>query len=353
MRLGLVGFPQTGRTTLFSALTGRSADDQRPGRAHIASLAVPDARLDRLVAIYASRKRVPASIEIEDLPAISPPGRAPGPAAGQAFSDMRACDALVFVIRAFENDLVPHHRDRPDPKQDLADLEAELVLADLDVCSRRIARLEKDIHKPLPNQADLKAELAVLERCAAALEAGDRIDTLNLHGADERVTRSIQFLSARPRVVVFNVGEAAAREPDPDLAAVPGSKQICAALERDLAELDEADRGDFMAEYRLDELAGPRVVRLAYDVLHAVTFYTAAENEARAWILTRGEDAVAAAGKIHTDLASGFIRAEVVAFEHLDAAGSVREAKAQGHVRTEGRDYVVKDGDVLFILFSK
>jgi len=352
VRLGLVGFPQSGRTTLFSELTGTACADGRPDRPHIATLTVPDPRLERVRAIYASAKAVPATIEIEDLPAIPAPGTPHAPDRGQTFSVMRTCDALVLVVRAFENDLVPYHRDALDPQRDLTDLEAELLLADLDIATRRAERVRKDLHKPRPDKADLEAELAVLERCIAALEASRPIDEVDLKAADEKRLRSFQFLSQKPRVVVFNVDETAAKGPNPALDSVPNSMRICISLERDLAELDESERADFMAEYEVGELSGPRLVRLAYEVLDALTFFTAADKEAHAWTITRGETALDAAGKIHSDMARGFIRAEVVPFEHLDAAGSQKEVKTRGQIRLEGRDYVVQDGDVLFIRFS-
>ena len=352
VRLGLVGFPQSGRTTLFSALTGSAHADARPDLPHLAVLTVPDPRLERVQEVYASARAVPATVEIEDLPAISPPGAAHVSERGQTFAAMRLCDALVPVIRAFENDSVAYHRDALDPQRDLADVEAELLLADLDVAGRRAEHLRRDLQKPLPNKADLEAELAVLERCIAALEESRPIEEVDLKSAEEKRLRSFQFLSQKPRVVVFNVGEARARRPDPALEAVPHSTQICAALERDLAELDQGERADFMAEYQIGELSGPRLVKVAYEVLKAVTFFTAAEKEAHAWTITRGETAVVAAGKIHSDMARGFIRAEVVPFDQLDAAGSLKEAKARGQVRLEGRDYQVQDGDVLFIRFS-
>ena len=356
MRLGLVGFPQSGRTALFAALAGpRSGDGAhagRPDRAQRAVLEVADHRLERVREIYGSARAVPASVEVEDLPALAPPGSSASSADGRVLAEMRNCDALVLVIRAFENDLVPHHRAEPAPLEDIADLESELLLADLDIASRRVERIRKDLRKPTPEKDLLEAELAVLERCVEVLEAGRTVSEVELRPDEEKLLRSFQFLTRKPRVVVFNVNEGSLGEPAPALDAVPGAVRLCAALERDLAELEEADRADFMQEYRVGELSAPRVVRSAMEALETVTFFTAAEKEARAWTLRRGETALDAAGKVHSDMARGFIRAEVIPFDELDAAGSLKEARARGRVRLEGKEYVVQDGDVLFIRFS-
>jgi GTP-binding protein YchF len=352
MRLGLAGFSQSGKTTLFGALTGVVEATAKPGQAHVAMLPVPDARLARLRDINKSKVIIPAQIEIEDLPAIAPPGKPPAPDQAQTFAALRECDALIEVIRAFPSDTVPYHRDVLAPQRDQADLDAEFLLADLDIAQRRLEHVRHDLTKPMPDKKALEAELPVLERCVAALEEGRPLRAEDIKSSEERILRAYHFLSLKPHLVVFNVGEGGARQADPALAAVPRSIQIAAALERDLAALDPAERPTFMAEYGMTELVGPRLVRLAYQALNAITFFTGAEKETHAWTITRGETALAAAGEIHSDLARGFIRAEVIPYDKLDAAGSYREAKARGDMRLEGKDYAVRDGDVLLIRFS-
>ena len=363
LRAALIGFSQTGKTTLFQLMTSareaaRAAHGK--GEATIGISKVPDPRLDRLTAMYNPKKRVPATIEFSDL---ATPVRA---GAAQALVDVAAyknADALVHVLRAFADPAVPHPSGSIDPARDAQAMEDELILADLDVAERRLERLEKDLKKS--RTADLERERDVVTICRTALEEGRPLRSLDLQGDDLKRLRGFQFLSAKPLLIVLNLDEAglsagAGNAEAADAAglapflsrAATASVAVCEKIELEIAQLEPADAAAFLSDLGLKESGLDRVIRASYDLLGYISFFTVGEDECRAWSIPRGYSAQLAAGEIHSDIARGFIRAEVVAYDHLMARGSMAACRDHGEVRLEGKEYLVLDGDIINFRFA-
>jgi len=356
MRIALIGLPQSGKTTLFDAVTGRHDEPgayAAPGSIHVGTVEVADERLDFLFdAIFQPKKKVYAHLEFLDLGGLFTGGK-PEPHAVEA---MRDADGFAKVVRAFASDTVPHPKGSVDPARDLEDLHAELFVVDIDIIERRIDRLRVSTTKPTPKQDEEKAELALLERCRAQLDTVGALDRLELTEDEARMLRGFCFLTQKPSLTVVNTGEehlggeqavldALGEQAGPAIA-------IDAELEKELLELDPDDREVFMQDYGLAELSGQKLVRAVLEALDLVTFYTGGDKEVRAWHIPRGTNVVDAAGKVHTDMARGFIRAEAVQVADLREHGSFKEIRAHGKERLEGKDYIVQDGDVLHIRFS-
>ncbi len=356
LRAGLIGVGATGKTTLFQLLT--SAHDTRGhGKdAHVGVARVPDERLDRLTALFKPRKRVPATVEFADIAGT-------GRADAKALLDVvpfRNADALVHVVRAFRDESVPHPAGSSDPARDAQAMEDELILADLGVVERRLERLERDLKKT--PSAELRLEQEGLVRCRAALEDGRPLRALELPGDDAKRLRGFQFLSAKPLLVVINMDEADLADMDRVAArtglstflegAATRAVAVCAKIELEIAQLDAADAQAFLADLGLRESGLDRVIRASYDLLGYISFFTVGEDECRAWSIPRNTPAQVAAGEIHTDIARGFIRAEVVEQGTLLARGSLAACKEHAELRLEGKEYVVQDGDVINFRFA-
>jgi GTP-binding protein YchF len=356
LHAALIGFPQTGKSTLFQLMTSAKDAPRGHGKTEtaIGISKVPDARLDTLTAMYNPRKRVPATIEFTDIVA---PGKS-GAAALVDVAGYKSADALVHVVRAFEDQAVPHPAGAVDPARDVQAMEDELILADLGVVERRVERLDKDLKKN--KSTDLERERELILRCKDALEGGQPLRSLGLTGDDLRRLRGFQLLSAKPLLVVINLDEAdvavAGRVEEAvakagltaflsraNTRAVP----VCAKIELEIAALEPGDAQVFLADLGLSESGLDRVIRASYDLLGYMSFFTVGEDECRAWSIPRGTIAQEAAGEIHSDIARGFIRAEVVAYDALIARGSMAACKEHGEVRLEGKEYVVKDGDII------
>ena len=359
LRAGLIGLPSAGKTTLFRLLTDSAGGARPPGRqdASVGVAQVPDSRLDRLAEIFEPRKRTSATVTFADMAARG------GGGAG-ALVDVapyRTADALLHVVRAFENDAAPHPAGSVDPGRDARTLEDEIILADLGVAERRIDRLEKDRRKGALKGGAI--EIDVLRRCASALEDGMPLRALDLDADAARRLRGFQFLSAKPLLLVLNVDEAdatlstaeavRAAELD-DYLGGPGVRAltVCARIELEIAELEPEDAAAFLADLGLREAGLDRVIRAAYDLLGYVSFFTTGSDECRAWSIPSGTVAHDAAGEIHSDMARGFVRAEVVDYDRLVARGSLAACRRHAEVRVEGRDYVVRDGDVINVRFA-
>lgn len=356
LRAALVGFPSTGRTTLFQLMTAprEGARGHGRGEVHIGVSKVPDARLDRLTAIFNPRKRVPATVEFIDAE-----GGASGAKALIDVAPYKTADALVHVVRAFRDAAIPHAAGSVDPARDAQAMEDELILADLGVVERRLERLEKDLKKT--RSAELEKERDLLVRCREALENATPLRALGLTGEDLKRLRGFQLLSAKPLLVVINLDEADIRAVGSDVEraashtgltaflsrAATRAVPVCAKIELEIAQLDAADAAAFLADLGLQESGLDRVIRATYDLLGYMSFFTVGEDECRAWSIPRGTVAQVAAGEIHSDIARGFIRAEVVAYDALVSRGSLAACREHGEVRLEGKDYVVQDGDVI------
>ena len=364
LRAALIGFSSSGKTTLFQLMTSvrdtaRGASGK--GETVVGISKVPDARLDRLTAMFNPRKRVAATVEFSDM-AVA------GQTAGaQTLVDVVAyknADALVHVLRAFEDPAVPHPAGSINPARDAQAMEDELILADLGVAERRLERLEKDLKKG--RTTDLERERDVLTQCRAALEDGRPLRALDLKGEDLKRLRGFQFLSAKPLLVVINLDESQLTEgaaaasraseitgPTPFLSrAGTAVAAVCAKIELEIAQLESADAAAFLADLGLKESGLDRVIRASYDLLGYISFFTVGEDECRAWSIPRGISAQLAAGEIHSDIARGFIRAEVVAYEALIGRGSMAACRDHGEVRLEGKEYVVQDGDIINFRFA-
>lgn len=351
LRAGLIGLPSTGKTTLFRLMTRRSAAAApRRADAALGVAIVPDERLDRLAALFRPRKPVPATVALADLG---------GAARARTLLDLaayREAAVLLHVVRAFEADHVPHVHGACDPARDAREVEDELILADLAVAERRLERLERDRRKGASTGRDLEA--GVLAACQRHLENGRPLRSLPLDPAAAGLLRGFQFLSAKPLLLVVNVGEEQARTATAaalgPILAEPHTRSItvCAQIETEIAALDPEDAVLFLADLGLDTPGLTRIMRATYELLGYISFFTVGPDECRAWSIPRGTTAQTAAGAIHSDIERGFIRAEVVSCAHLLARGSHAACRSHGEVRLEGKDYVVRDGDVLNVRFA-
>jgi hypothetical protein len=356
MRLGICGWSLSGKTTVFDALTGATGgigEHSGAAKAKIGVSRVADERLDFLATIFKPKKVTYATVEYVDLPGLVADSRA-HEANPKTLSDVRQADALIAVVRAFTDPSVPHPLEKIDPVRDFQRLWDELVFADLEVADRRITRLEVDITKPTSHQKDDELELAVLRRVKTALEEGKPSSSVPSSELEAKAIRGFRFLTAKPVLVVVNRGEEDVCKPlgfsEKDFGHP--TLGMFGKLEFELSQLPPDDRAAFMKDLGLTEFAAHEVVRKGYEILDQVSFLTAGDKEVRAWTIARGTSAVEAAGTIHSDIQRGFIRAEVTAFEDFKALGSFKEARAKGKLRLEGKDYVVKDGDVVEFRFS-
>ena len=356
MKIGLVGLPRSGKTTLFNLLTGSHVATSRfeGGRAelHAGVARVPDERVDRLTGLFSPRKTTYASFEVVDLAGI-----AKGERTGLDAREFRGADALLHVVRAFEDAAL----EVPDPRRDILELETELILADLEVVERRLERLETSIRK---RRTDGEvAEQGLLQRLRAVLEGETPLRAGSLTAGEARAIRGFTFLSEKPILHCINVHEkeipAGDRVVDAyglgDVAARPRTRVgwVSAVIEAEVAQLAGEERAAFLTELGLREPAIHRVLRDCYALLGLVSFFTVGDDEVRAWPVPGGTRAQDAAGTVHSDIARGFIRAEVTGYDELIAAGgSFAEIRAKGQLRLEGKDYIVQDGEICHFRFN-
>ena len=355
MKLGIVGRPKTGKTTLFNLLTRSHQSVDRFGAAretHVGTAHVPDPRLDRLSALFSPKKHTPATVEFVDVPGI-----AKGEQEQIDLAALKNVDALVHVVRAFEDPEMPHEGGL-DPARDATALDGELVLADYVLLEKRREKLEKERKKT--KSAELEAEWAAIEKCLPVLEASRPLRAAGLSPEEEKRLRGFTLLSLKPLLIVVNVSDAdAAADPVErfDLGAFAGQAHVALAraaakIEMELNDLPDEDVPAFLADLGLAERGIDRILRASYRLLGVQSFFTAGEDECRAWTVPIGATAVDCAGTIHSDLARGFIRAEVVPVEDLLELGSLAECRTRGRLRLEGKEYVVRDGDVVHVRFN-
>ncbi len=351
MDIALVGPPLSGKSTLFQAVSGHA-----PGHAGgetRAAVKVPDSRVDWLSEKFKSKKTTYATFNVLDMPGMSQETPAQQAEFRRHLGALRTCDGLVAVVRAFPGADVPAYRGRVDPVKDVQELRSEMMFADLEQVANRVDRLKKQLTKPVKTHEQDKRELDLLERCQKALESDKPLSEVLRDPEEAKLVSSFGFLTQKPLLVVLNVAETeAARPVEQEMPYAAATVKLSARLEADLSQLSGEDQKTFLAEYGLAEPVRGRFLRACMQAIGLISFLTCGEDESRAWPIRKGTHAVDAAGTIHTDLAKGFIRAETVAFDDLKAAGDMKTAKAQGKVRLEGKDYVVKDGDVLNIRFS-
>jgi GTP-binding protein YchF len=367
MQIAIVGLAGAGKTTVFNTLTRGHAETGGYGglELHVGVVKVPDTRLDRLAEIFKPKKIVHADVTYVDLPA--PPASTEGRVGteelpAEHLARLRESDALLHVVRAWDDAAHPHPAGSIDPARDLEQLDLEFTIADLALVDRRLERLRTSGRHGTPAEREANdREEAVIVRLKEALEAGRPIRDVDLAVEEEKAIRGFRFLTQKPVLVLLNVGEAdLPRAADRAAAVASGYDHrhalvdaMSARIEMELGELEPDEAAVFMEELGLRESSLDRVIALSYRLLGLVSFLTAGPDEVRAWPIHDGSSAVDAAGAIHTDLAHGFIRAETVPYEDLVALGSMAEARKHGKLRSEGKTYRVRDGDVIEILFSR
>lgn len=364
MKLGVVGLPNVGKSTLFNALTKAGAQSANYPfctiEPNFGVVSVPDARLDYLAEIYHPRKFTPAVVEFVDIAGLVK-GASKGEGLGNKFlSHIREVDAIVEVVRCFEDENITHVDGTIDPLRDVTTINYELIFADLETLEKRRAKADK-MKKSGDKKYAREAELA--GRLITALEDGRFVRELELSEEDRALVREMFLLTDKPVIYVANVSEEQIMDGTTEQAAAPlmtyaaehGSEvvAICAKLEEDLAEMEETEKKDFLSDLGLAETGLEQLIRKSYSLLGLISYLTAGEKEVRAWTITKGTKAPQAAGKIHSDFERGFIRAEIISFDTLrEQNGSMNAAKEKGLVRQEGKEYVIEDGDVVLFRFN-
>ncbi|HWQ12030.1 MAG TPA: redox-regulated ATPase YchF [Roseiflexaceae bacterium] len=359
MKIAIIGLPNSGKTTVFNALTRGTAETAAYSSGqlepNIATVKVPDARLQVLAEMFHPKKVTPADVQYVDVGGLSG-GATKGAGLPPALLNyIGGADALLHVARAFEDESVPHPEGTVNLARDVEAVDLELAFSDLAIIERRLQRLAAEIGKMASKDRELRvAERDLLLRLQAALEAGQPIRDVDMTDEEERLVRGYQFLTAKPLLLLINIGEQQLASP-PQLAYDHRRSAVvtlAGKIEAELAQLDDEDARTFMDDLGIAEPARERVIARSYDLLGLISFLTAGPDEVRAWTIRKGTPAVEAAGAIHSDIQRGFIRAEVVAYEDLVRAGSMAEAKKHGAVRLEGKQYIVQDGDVCHFLFN-
>ena len=362
MRVGIIGLPLSGKTTLFNALTrlevevGSWSGGKR--EAHIGIVKVPDERLDFLHTHFPSAKKIPATVEYVDLAGFEKGISESSKVLSELLNDLKNVDALVVVIRAFENESVPHPDKSVDPARDLQTLETEFILSDMAILENRISRLESQLRKKKDDHN--QKELNLLQRCLASLEEEKPLSKLEFSPEEEKILRGYQFLTEKPQIVMFNINEADIGKEEQILQSFPELKEqpkmaalaLSAEIEMEISQLDVEDAKMFRQDMGIQESALEKLIRTTYHLLGLISFFTIGNDEVRAWTIRQNTRAQQAAGAVHSDMERGFIRAEVVSYNDYREHGSLAKCKEAGVFRLEGKEYIVRDGDIISFRFN-
>jgi GTP-binding protein YchF len=359
MKIAIIGLPNSGKTTVFNALTRGTVETTAYSSGqlepNLATVKVPDQRLQVLATMFNPRKITPADVQYVDVGGLSGEGRKGGGLPPALLNYIGSADALLHVARAFTDEQVPHPAGSVNLERDIADVELELIFSDMAIVERRMTRLASEMSKLSAKDRELRmVERDALEKIKALLDNEQPIRDANLSEEEEKLLRGYQFLSAKPLLLVLNIDEKQLHNPPTITYAHQKSSVIafCGKIEAELAQLDDDDAQVFMADLGISEPARNRAIEASYNLLGLMSFLTAGQDEVRAWTIRHNTPAVEAAGTIHSDIQRGFIRAEIVAYNDLIRAGTMVEAKKQGTVRMEGKTYIVQDGDICHFLFN-
>jgi GTP-binding protein YchF len=354
MKAAILGLSGSGKSTLFSAISGRQITAAGAGVIEEAIVPVPDERLDWLTSLHKPKKTVQATIDCLDVPGFDFTAEHGRLVAGRLIDHIRTVDLIVLVVRTFEDLSLPAYRDRIDPVKDVEELKTELLLADLALVATRIEKLEKQLHKPTHTHSQDMAELELQKRLQAAIEAEKPISGAIKTKEELHIIKSLGFLTLKPMVVAVNVAEGQLEKKfdfanlEKDVPVI----NVCAKLDFELSQLDAQSRKDFMTELGITEPAAAKFVKACYAALGLISFLTIGSDEVRAWLIKQGTVALDAAGKVHSDIKRGFIKAEIFSYEDIKELGSEKALKAAGKIRLEGKEYIVRDGDIIDFKFN-
>ena len=352
MQIGIIGLPNSGKTTVFNALTGlarpTSAVTATKLEIHTGAVDVPDPRVDKLADMFKPRKTVYAKITYADIAGLEG-GAAKSGISGQLLNQLAQMDGFLHVVRCFESELVPHSAGSVDPARDVDTMLNELLLNDLIAVERKLERLADERRKGGSDKAVVERQIALFERLQAALSVNEPLRALEFTHDEEKELSNYGLLSRKPILTVFNLGEG---QPAPSIELDHETVALQGKLEMEIAQLPPEDASVFMEEYGIEELSLSKMIGLSYNLLQLQSFFTVGDDEVRAWTLRRGATAHEVAGAVHTDLQKGFIRAEVIPVDELIELGGLSEAKTKGKLRLEGKEYLVQDGEIVHIRFN-